>query len=126
MKQRTVSPSAEKLTEEGYQIVPIANSKVSCQAPLSWCNHCDLCEHGSHFELKEKVTDKSRRMELQKNTRKATCCLFLVMCCFLLLTDYFRPYFGTAGTAFLGVLLLIFCVVGIFYSAKGILLTNNL
>ena len=126
MMKRKESLSTEELTEMGFRKVPTSISRVSCQAPLSWCSHCDLCEHGSHYELLEQKTDKSRRMDLKRTNRISLLCLFLSLCCLLLLSGYFCPSLGTPGIVFIAVLLLIFCVVGVFYSAKGIILTTKL
>lgn len=126
MMKRQLPPPVEELAEKGYKIVSTTIDKGHCQAPLSWCSHCDLCEHGSHYVLLQEETDKARRKELRRTRKIATACLLFCLACIILLTDSFRPYVGNLGAVILAVLLMAGCIGGLYQSVKGIYLTNNL
>lgn len=126
MKENVSLLTAEQLAEKGYEVKPNKGSKVICEAPYSWCESCERCLSGSHFE-RIVSPDEKKYLKSEKHYRKqrrfllrfCSCCLIVGLVCMVLLSDYFRVILVSIGIV---LVLILAYICGIFGAVAGLML----
>ena len=106
MEKRYKDILVEEMTRKGYKIVSSDESNFLCNAPVSVCRRCSICEEGKHFEKigsdgltisereKRPLTDKQIKMREKKKAIMVNLSWCLVGFTMVLNFDFVASHFG--------------------------------
>jgi len=122
MKKRDKDILVEEMTRKGYKIVSSDESNFLCNAPVSVCRRCSICEEGKHFEKigsdgltisereKRSLTDKQIKMCEHKKAKRVSLAWIFVGLTMVMNFDFVTCHFGY-WFRYLAAVLYFFCFV---------------
>ncbi len=106
MQKRDKDIFVEEMSSKGYMIVSSDENHFLCDAPVSVCSRCSLCEESRHFEKigsdgltrseheKRPLTDKQIKMLEHKKAKRVNLAWILVGLTMVMNFDFITSHFG--------------------------------